>query len=368
MAIKNALLGVILGTLLIPFSLSHAATYDVLKLPSAPTQFAARAPLFVIKKFGDRYFAAGDRGHIIYSDDGGKTWTQAQVPVRSTLLDIDFATPEIGWAVGHEGVILHTADGGKTWDLQYDGLRYGEEGLAFYTRLAEENPDDEIYPILVGEMEFAISQGADKPFFRVAAHDENYVHVIGAYGMLMATFDGGKTWVHRMESAENDSFNHLFDFAPLPEPGRFFMVGEAGLFLIGDISSDDINERRSTRVHSVPWEGSFFATVAASDGAIVMGGLRGRMFRTTTEGETWTVVEKPATSAIDAMIRLADGTLVAAGVGGEILVSIDDGVSFKMDPASGSVGPIFDLVQSQGDALLIAGPKGIKSVTLAQQQ
>ncbi len=368
MVIRNALLGlgIVLGALLLPASLAGAATYDVLKLPAAPTKMADRAPLFVVKKFGDRFFAAGEHGHIIYSDDDGKTWTQAEVPVRSTLLDIDFATPDIGWAVGHEGVILHTADGGKTWDLQYDGLRYGEEGLAFYTRLAQEHPDDEIYDALIGEMEFAISQGADKPFFRVAAHDENFVHAMGAYGMLMATYDGGKTWVHRMETAENDSFNHLFDYAPLPEPGRFFMVGEAGLFLIGDVSSPDISERKSTRVHSVPWEGSFFASVDAADGAIVLGGLRGRMFRTADEGETWTVVEKPATSAIVAELRLDDGTLVAAGVGGEFLVSKDNGLNFTLDPASGTVGPVFSMAQKEGHALLVTGPKGIKSVTLAQ--
>lgn len=361
MAIRKALFGILLSILLIPCSLSHANTYDVLKLPAAPTAFAAYAPLFAVKKFGDRYFAVGDRGHIIYSDDGGKTWTQAEVPVRSTLLDIDFATPELGWAVGHEGVILHSADGGKTWELQYDGLRYGEEGLAYYEALAAEDPNSELLPYFLDEMDFAISQGADKPFFKVHFHNENYGHAAGAYGMLMATEDGGKNWEHRLHAAENDSFNHIFDFSPLPEPGTFFMSGEAGLFMIGDV-----NKRVATRVHSVPWEGSFFASVDAEDGSIILGGLRGRMFRTTDAGQTWTVVEKPETSAIVAETRFADGTLVAAGVGGEILVSDDNGLSYVLDPASGTVGNIFSIVEGEGSTLLIAGPRGIKTATLAQ--
>ena len=364
MAIRNALLGlgIVLAAMSLPATLASATTtYDVLKLPAAPTRMADKAPLFVVKKFGDRYFAAGDRGHIIYSDDNGKTWTQAEVPVRSTLLDIDFANEQQGWAVGHEGVILHSADGGKTWELQYDGLRYGEEGLAYYEKMAEQDPDNEFYQYLIGEMEFAISQGADKPFFSVNMHDELHGHVGGAYGMLMETEDGGKHWEHRLHNVDNDAFNHLFDVSPLPEPGRFFLSGEAGLLLIGDI-----NENRAERVHSVPWEGSFFATVDAADGAIVMGGLRGRMFRTATEGETWTVVEKPPTSAIVAETRLADGTLVAAGVAGEILTSTDNGQSFAMNPASGSVGLIFDIAEGDDHSLLVAGPKGIKTVTLAQ--
>ncbi|MCB1707990.1 MAG: hypothetical protein KDI10_04535 [Halioglobus sp.] len=361
MAIKKALLGIMLGALLIPCTLSYANTYDVLKLPAEPTKMADKAPLFVVKKFGNRYFAAGDRGHIIYSDDGGKTWTQAAVPVRSTLLDITFVNDKQGWAVGHEGVILHSSDGGATWELQYDGLRYGQEGLAYYSKLLEQEPDNEIYAAMVGEMEFAIQQGADKPFFGVNFYDENTGHVAGAYGMFLLTRDGGKTWEHRLHVVENENFNHIFDFSPLPEPGKYFISGEAGLLLIGDI-----NKQVATRVHSVPWEGSFFATVAATDGAIVMGGLRGRMFRTEDQGQTWTVVEKPPTSAIVTETRLTDGTLVAGGVGGEILVSKDNGSVFTMSPAAGTVGPIFDMTQGEGNTLLLAGPRGIKSVTLTQ--
>ena len=361
MAIRNALLGILLGTLLIPCSLSHASTYDVLELPAAATPYAAYAPLFVVKKFGDRYFAAGDRGHIIFSDDGGKTWTQAQVPVRSTLLDIDFPSPEKGWAVGHEGVILHTADGGKTWELQYDGNRYGEEGRAFYEEMVAEDPNNELLPYFLDEMDFAISQGADKPFFKVEFQNENFGHAAGAYGMFMVTTDGGEHWEHRLHVVENDAFNHIFDFSPLPEPGTYFMSGEAGLFLIGDI-----NQKKATRVHSVPWEGSFFASVDTADGAIVLGGLRGRMFRTADAGQTWTVVETPDTSAIVAETRLEDGTLVAGGVAGEVLVSDDNGLSFSLDPASGTVGNIFAITEGVGNPLLIAGPRGIKTATLAQ--
>jgi len=128
----------------------------------------------------------------------------------------------------------------------------------------------------------------------------------------------------------------------------------------------DINEERAERVHSVPWEGSFFTAIDAADGAVVMGGLRGRMFRTEDEGLTWTVVEKPPTSAVVALSRMDDGTLVGGGIAGEILVSKDDGRSFSMSPASFTAGPIFDLTQGAGNTLLIAGPKGIKSATLSQ--
>jgi len=360
MAIRNALLTFLLGALLLPAAASQAAKYDVLELPSAPTPLAAKAPLFFVGKFGSRYYAAGAMGIIIYSDDGGQTWTQAQVPVRSTLLDLTCYNDKLCWAVGHESVILHSTDGGATWVKQFDGIRYANEGLAYYEKKAEENPDNELYPILVGEMEFAKEQGADKPLFTVYFASETFGYTSGAYGMFLRTDDGGEHWYPVMENIENDNFNHIFDFAPLPQPGRFFLAGEAGLFLLGNA-----NEGHASRVHSVPWEGSFFTDVDTADGAIVLGGLRGRMYRTADEGNTWLVVEKPSTSALVSSTRLKDNRLVFGGVGGEILVSDDNGFSFHLDPASDVTKRIFALTQGEGDTLLIAGPKGIRSVTLA---
>ncbi|MCB1707753.1 MAG: hypothetical protein KDI10_03325, partial [Halioglobus sp.] len=122
---------------------------------AVPSHLASSSLIYSIRRFGERYFAVGIQGHILYSDDGGDSWTQAAVPVRSSLLSIDFPTPELGWAVGHEGVILHSSDGGKTWVKQYDGLRYAQEGLAFYQQLAAQDPDNELYPVLVEEMQLA---------------------------------------------------------------------------------------------------------------------------------------------------------------------------------------------------------------------
>ena len=368
MRIRKTMMGAVLALVLLPLPFAQAESelkYDIHELPAVPSEKAATSLIYTVKKFGDRYFATGHQGHIIYSEDGGDTWTQAQVPVRSSLLDIAFPTPEKGWAVGHEGVILHTEDGGKTWVKQYDGLRYGKEGLAYYQKLAEENPDNEAFPHYVGEMEFAIGQGADKPFFRVECLSEKQCYALGAYGMLVLTEDGGETWEPRLHTVENDSFYHVFDFSPLPGDGRFFLAGEAGLFMVADVSNPDKEQRYAKKIHSIPWEGSFFTSTDTADGAIVMGGLRGRMFRTADVGDTWVVVEKPPTSAIVDSIRLADGRLVAVGVAGEVLVSRDNGFSYTRADV-GEVGRANAVAEGPGNTLLLGSPYGIKKVTLPQ--
>jgi photosystem II stability/assembly factor-like uncharacterized protein len=358
MMLKQAFFAASMALVLAVTPSSWAEKYDILELPAVPSALASKSLIFSINKFGDRYFATGHHGHILYSDDGGDTWTQAEVPVRSSLLDIHFPTPELGWAVGHEGVILHSSDSGKTWTKQYDGNRYGREGLVYYQKLAEEEPDNDYFDVLVGEMEFAIEQGADKPFFRVFFLNAKQGYAMGAYGMSMVTFDAGEHWEHNLHRFENDSFYHVFDFAPLPEPGTFFLSGEAGLFMVGNVT-----ERTGKRIHSVPWEGSFFTSSAASDGAIVMGGLRGRMFRTTDVGDTWTVVKKPPTSSIVGSTRLEDGRLVFAGMAGEVLISDDDGVSFSLVPVS-SGDRIYTIAEGPPGTVLVGGPRGIQKLTL----
>ncbi len=355
---RTALLTAFVVVLMIAGGPVRAEGYDVLEQPAIKSPLAAKSKIFSINKFGDRYFATGHHGHILYSDDGGESWTQAEVPVRSSLLDVHFPTPELGWAVGHEGVILHSSDAGKTWVKQYDGLRYGTEGLAYYKALLAQEPDNEYYEILVGEMEFAIEQGADKPFFRVYFVSATQGYAMGAYGMSVVTFDGGENWEHNLHRFENDGFYHVFDFALLPEPGRFFLSGEAGLFMVGDV-----NERTGKRVHSVPWEGSFFTSSAASDGAIVMGGLRGRMFRTEDVGDSWTVVEKPPTSSIVGSTRLEDGRLVFVGIAGEVLISEDEGHSFALVPVS-SGDRIYAVSEGPTGTLLVGGLRGINKLTL----
>lgn len=361
MRIAKALLSVCLTAALLPVaSTSLAKSFDVLALPAVHSDLASKSLIFTIAEFHGRYFATGQQGHILYSEDG-ENWTQAEVPVRSAILDIYFPTPELGWAVGHEGVILHSSDGGKTWVKQYDGLRYGEEGLAYYTKLAEENPDDEIYGYLVDEMQFAIDQGADKPLFKVKFHNDKYGHVVGAYGMILKTEDAGETWEHVLHTTENDSYYHVFDTAELPD-GKFFLSGEAGLMMIGDAENET-----AVLVESVPWEGSFFTALASGSGAVVVGGLRGRMFRTADQGQSWEEVQKPPTSSIVSSTALADGTLVFAGVAGELIFSRDDGHSFNYLPIR--VGNrVYTVEHGPAGTLLVGGPGGIQKFPLPQPQ
>lgn len=73
----------------------------------------------------DRHgWAAGDRGTILHTKDGGESWQLQSVPVRCRLESVCFLNQEQGWAAGGiyhpylqstSGVLLYTTDGGQNW-------------------------------------------------------------------------------------------------------------------------------------------------------------------------------------------------------------------------------------------------------------
>src|SRR5450830_1044344 len=59
---------------------------------------AAKGLMIDVAHAGSRLVAVGDRGHILYSDDQGSTWTQAKVPTRQLLTAVFFVDDQQGWA------------------------------------------------------------------------------------------------------------------------------------------------------------------------------------------------------------------------------------------------------------------------------
>jgi photosystem II stability/assembly factor-like uncharacterized protein len=107
-----------------------AALSGPLREPATMTPRAARAVLTRVVLAGDRLVAIGERGMVVLSDDGGRQWRQARVPVSVTLTSASFADTRQGWIAGHSGVVLHTSDGGESWSLQTDGVALAKAALA----------------------------------------------------------------------------------------------------------------------------------------------------------------------------------------------------------------------------------------------
>ena len=348
-----------LAVLPAPATVEIGRDYDVLNLPAMQSPLAAKTWIHAITRAGDRLVAVGQRGHIIYSDDNGQSWTQARVPVRSDLTAVDFPTPEIGWVGGHEGVILQTTDGGENWIKKLDGYQFNDMALAHYSKLAEKNPDDDLYEILLGEAEFALEQGADRPWYAIEVNERDEVYAVGAYGLMAVSYDS-VNWVPIIEAVENhDGFNHIYSYAKLGVDD-FILVGERGSFWYQP------KPNTAWKRLSPFYTGSLYTAVTSEDDAIIVSGLRGNTFRSTDKGYSWSEVELPVAESMVNSLRLQDGRLVLVSSAGSVLVSSDGGMSF--DPVEVDTRwPYTDVIEVEPGVIVLTGMRGVRRLDLAKQ-
>jgi photosystem II stability/assembly factor-like uncharacterized protein len=288
--------------------------------PALVSPKALGAATLAVARAGDRLVAAGERGTVLWSDDGGKAWQQATVPVRAGLTALRFVDANNGWAAGHLGVILKTSDGGKTWTKQLDGLQ-------------------------------AVEEGADKPWFDLDAIDARQAVAVGAYGLAMATRDGGKTWTPLPTRAANPRGLHLYGVRVVD--GQWFIAGEQGLLLR---SSDG---GASFTALASPYKGSFFGLLASHTGALLAYGLRGSVYRSDDAGANWAKVELGTPLSLQAGIaRRGELTLLAQS--GELFTSTDDGRSFTRQPPPAGPLPAAGLAAAPDGAWVIASLRGTR--------
>ena len=114
-----------------------------------------------------------------------------------------------------------------------------------------------------------------------------------------------------------------------------------------------------------PYKGSFFGAIQAQDGAVVIYGLRGKIYRSNDAAlSNWTLIENKTVASLMGSTRLADDTLVLAGLAGTVLVSRDNGATFTALP-SGSTKALAAPLPGAPNTLLVVGEAGVRSLPLA---
>jgi photosystem II stability/assembly factor-like uncharacterized protein len=345
------------------------AVRQALEIPNPAT-----AQLTDIATAGDRLVVAGARGLIAFSDDAGKTWTQARVPVSETLTALSFPTTDHGWAVGHGGVILHSGDGGENWQQQFDGNDANRLKLDYVTdrmmaleqavQAAEATPDPDLEYELeeaqfaVEDAELAIETGPADPFLDVWFADAQYGWAVGAYGMIYRTDNGGLQWKIAAAGIENLEGYHYYRLDAADET-TLFLSGEAGLLYRSDNGGDTWQRL------PLDYEGSLFGVLALSPQRVICFGLRGNIFLSEDRGETWELLafdDSPALSFYGGN-RVFSDSVVLVGAGG-VMASSTDGRQFTFDVHSAR--NTFSSVAVVGDDLLLVGMGGIVRISAAR--
>jgi photosystem II stability/assembly factor-like uncharacterized protein len=269
---------------------------------------------------GDRLVVVGERGHILVSEDGGDSWTQAHVPTRATLTAVYFHDAELGFAVGHDAIILRTRDGGSTWTMVFS------------------DPAEEL---LLLDVWF------DEP---------RHGFAIGAYGYFVETRDGGDTWQRRQIS--EDDF-HLNSITASGE--RLYIAAEAGVVYRSDDGGETWMELPS------PYEGSFFGALALDGDEMLLFGLRGHLFRSEDAGKSWSPIDVDSEALLTDALSLDADTLLVTGMAGTLLISRDQGRHFQLHQQPDRLGIATALDSGDGGVVLV-GEFGVRKLGEEQLQ
>jgi photosystem II stability/assembly factor-like uncharacterized protein len=307
-------------------------------------RLASQSLLLDAAMAGSRMVVVGERGHVLLSDDQGRTWRQSQVPTRSNLTGVFFLNAQLGWAVGHDEIILRSEDGGETWTRQH----YAPE--------------------------------KEQPLLDVWFGDADNGLAFGAYGTILSSHDGGRTWSEQIfepqpliekpaaakaaagtnkadeydvEGAASDM--HLNAVAYSAD-GKLYLAAEAGHLFRSDDNGATWLELPS------PYEGSFFGVLPLEPPSLLAFGLRGHLFRSDDAGATWQAIASNTTAMLTNAVRVDVETIVITGLAGALLVSHDGGRTFELRAQEDRKG--FSAALRAEASLVTIGEAGIKSIEM----
>ncbi len=274
----------------------------------------------------------GYNGKLLHSADLGATWDIVASGSGNGLFSVSFAADKkTGWIVGQGGVIQKSTDGGKTWTAQGGKLFMTDD-----CRQAGGDPD--------------ATDESDKcplaPLFAVNAIDENHAVAIGDRSTITMTKDGGKTWETSTlrpvvaANADDDPNAGIAFEDPVLYDVQFLntqvgvVVGEFGKILKTTDGGATWHDKQGTLVGEEYFDimelPTFFDIDFRGENEAYAVGLEGRVAKSTDGGETWAWVEH-GVEEYDAPFYSVDilpngtvwgvggsGQAVHAAVGGEL--------------------------------------------------
>ncbi len=275
-------------------------------------------------------------------------------PTHMMLLDATRAGKRIV-AVGEHGIVLLSDDEGKayrqarqvpvsatlsavTFADDKHGWVVGQWGVILATRDGGETWEKQ-------RMDTAV----DQPLFSVLFTNAHDGVAVGLWSMLLQTHDGGKTWTKTTLPKPPDggkadrNLYHVF----ADQKGALYISAEQGVVLKstdGGVNWDYL---------ATGGKGSLWSGVAMPDGRIVVGGLLGSLFQSSDGGATWQPLKTDTKSSITALTAIGN-ELIGVGLDGLVVKQKADGASFEVRQREDRAMLTASLTNSVGKTILFA--------------
>jgi len=255
----------------------------------------------------DHAFVVGYGGKILETKNGGASWDILPSGTDLALYAVRFTDEQHGFISGQDALILHTNDGGKTWEKQ--------ESNAFFQ-------DKDMKQSLF--------------LFGLYALDADHAWAVGDRSILTSTSDGGKTWRARKVPMEADISGGeslaaadpiLYD-VKFTDPQNGWIVGEFGKIMHTTDGGETWHEQEKSLLEGtgiidlldLPTLYGVHMTDAQHG---LAAGIDGHIARTSDGGQRWTYdqieVEYPLIDPLFQVVELPNGDAWAAGAAGEVV-------------------------------------------------
>ena len=207
----------------------------------------------------DHVVVVGYGGKILTTADGGFAWSKADTGTNRALYRVRFVDANNGWVSGQEGVMLHTTDGGKTWERQNTGTTVylfslwfadhnhgwavGDKSILLKT--VDGGKTWTLHKITTASQEHLSAEEAvasqDPVLYDVQFLDAKNGWVVGEFGRICHTTDGGLTWTEQQQSLIS---GEIFDALDLPTFFGVQFINSAGRRGGGSGRQDRAHARR----------------------------------------------------------------------------------------------------------------------------
>ncbi len=157
-------------------------------------------------------WAAGERGAMLKTEDGGDTWSTTYLNVgQFNLTSLSFVNPDTGWVVGSDK-IHKTTDGGETWETQdCDVNNYYYSGCFFKNSNSGWVVTQESYSIAKvfftedgGNSWISQESVENSPLTSIFFLDDSTAWCVGGPGTILKATSGGIVSIREQEPSKDE--------------------------------------------------------------------------------------------------------------------------------------------------------------------
>ncbi|MBI5404238.1 MAG: T9SS type A sorting domain-containing protein [Ignavibacteriae bacterium] len=256
-------------------------------------------------------WAVGDSGTIIYTSNGGASWTIQNSKIREYMTNVFFLNKRLGWAIGwglnpdfYGTYILKTTNGGNTWDTSryhvpdtYIRTIYFMDSLTGFmgggpaTLLKTTNAGINWYKCGIDTTNVASLFPVSKFRFYSRNYGFAFGGVMDIAGVVWITTNNGNFWDAKIVAPEPITDAKFYDSLHAVAIGGDYEYGASIL----KTTNGGVNwDYKNMEIFGVPRALSFRTE---SEGWAAMGDLP-KFFMTLDSGSSWNEVDTPDTARV----------------------------------------------------------------------